>query len=236
MAKSNNSGLVMAIVFASVVLAGSLVFLGKQIGEDPMMAEARGSIHSPTELAGDTLAALADDDAVKGNPNAPVTIVEFSDFECPYCQAFYQNTLPRIQQKYINSGLVKLVYRDYPLSGHAGAEPAAIAAECAREQGGDDMYYNYHDAIFDKGGSMTGELLRSFAAGLNLDLGAFDACVGSGKYTAEVQADLQQAYAIGVRGTPAFVINGQGISGNRPYETFEYAIDAALEKALKDSE
>ncbi len=171
-----------------------------------------------------------DDDAVKGDKNAPVTIVEFSDFECPFCARFYQNTLPELISEYIDKGKVKLVYRDFPLSFHPNAKPAAIAAECAREQGGDKEYYAYHDKLYDNQGSFGKENFKKWANELGLKTSQFDTCLDSDKYADEVDKDFKAGQSHGVSGTPAFFINGRKISGAQPFSVFKTMIDEELAK------
>lgn len=168
---------------------------------------------------------IVDDDAVKGDPNAPVTIVEFSDYECPFCARFYSETFSKIEENYINTGKVKFVYRDFPLSFHANAQKAAEAAECAGDQG---KYYEMHDLLFEKGVSGGVDAFKSYAIEIGLDSSEFDSCLDSGKFESEVQKDFEDGRALGVQGTPAFIINGQAISGAQPYEVFKQIIDSEL--------
>lgn len=171
------------------------------------------------------MAALVDDDAVKGDPDAPVTIVEWSDYECPFCSRFYSQTLGQIESEYIDTGKVKLVYRDFPLSFHPQAQKSAEAAECAGDQG---KYYEMHDMLFEKGVSGGVTSFKQYAADLGLDTAEFNECLDSGKHAAEISKDMQDGQAAGIRGTPGFVINGRVISGAQPYANFKAAIDAAL--------
>ena len=120
---------------------------------------------------------LADDDAIKGDPNAPVTIVEFSDYECPFCEKFYAETLEQLENEYINTGKVKLIYRDFPLGSHPNAQKAAEAAECAGEQG---RYYGMHDMLFENGASGGVASYKAYAQQLGLDTAAFNNCLDSG--------------------------------------------------------
>ncbi|HLF53928.1 MAG TPA: DsbA family protein [Candidatus Nanoarchaeia archaeon] len=175
---------------------------------------------------------------VLGEKNAQVTIVEFSDYQCPFCRKFWQETLPSIKKDYIDSGKVKLVYMDFPLGFHPGAVPYAEAARCAGEKG-DDAYYKMHDKIFEEqnkldGGSVrstieyTGdEALKKWAKDIGYDIGA---CLDSGRYADAVQEDLSYGSSLGVQGTPGFFINGQMVSGAQPYSVFKQIIDAELNK------
>ncbi len=166
-----------------------------------------------------------DDDAILGNDDAPVTIIEFSDYECPFCTRFYLNTLPQIKSEYIDTGKVKLIYRDFPLNFHANAQKAAEAAECAGEQG---KYYEMHDKLFD-GGVVGGvSSFKQYAKNIRLNAGEFDACLDSGEMASEVQKDFQEGQKAGVRGTPTFFINGQILTGAQPFEVFKEMIEGEL--------
>lgn len=167
----------------------------------------------------------ADDDPVKGSNDAPVTIIEFSDFECPFCERFYTQTLPLIDSDYIQTGKVKFVYRDFPLSFHRNATKAAEAADCANEQG---KFWEYHDKIYENQNDIGIASLKQYAVDLGLDAQAFNTCLDSGKMTQEVQKDAQDGRAYGVQGTPTFFINGIRLVGAQPYENFQQVIDQEL--------
>ena len=173
----------------------------------------------------DRVEVSTDDDAVKGDVNAPVTIVEFSDYECPFCGKFYAETYSLIVENYIDTGIVKLAFRDFPLSFHPQAEGAAIAAECAGEQ---DAYFAMHDLLFENQAALSEELYLALAEDLALDVDEFTTCLADPAIAAEVAADQADGTAYGVSGTPGFFINGELISGAQPYEVFVAAIDRAL--------
>jgi len=179
-----------------------------------------------------------DDDPFKGNEDAPVTIVEFSDFQCPFCGRFYEQTLPSIIENYVDTGKVKFVYRDLPLDSiHPNARPVHIAAECADEQG---KFWGYHDMLFDKQ-SEWGRLpaadlqstLTQYASDLGLESASFEACLESDAIADEVNKDSLDAARYGATGTPAFFIGNEKdgfvkLSGAQPYASFQIAIDAQL--------
>src|SRR3989344_2589058 len=165
---------------------------------------------------------------VKGKENAPVTIVEFSDYQCPYCGRFFEETLPSIQKSYIYTGKVKLVYKDFPLGFHENAQKAAEAARCVREQKGDIGYFKMHDKIYGNQESLSVENFKIWARSLGANGEKFDTCLDSGKFADVVKADADYGQSIGVSGTPAFFINGKMLSGAQPYSVFEQAINAAL--------
>jgi len=165
---------------------------------------------------------------VRGNPKAPVIIVEFSDFQCPYCQSV-EATLKKLLAKY--EGRVGLAYRDLPLKDiHPQAELAAEAGRCAGEQG---KFWEYHDLLFQNQGKLNHGGLIDEARFLKLDEKQFDSCLSSEKYKAQIEEDRQTGLKAGVSGTPGFFINGSMISGNQPQDSFERAIEAEL-AARKD--
>ena len=175
-----------------------------------------------------------DDDAVRGSSSAPVTIIEFSDYQCPFCRVFWKDTLPQLEDKYIKTGKVKFIYRDFPLSFHAGALPAALATECAKEQG---KFWEMHDKIFeeqDKQGQgtiqFTSDDLKKWAKDIGLDIAKFSPCLDTQKHKSEVDKDLADGSAAGVSGTPGFFVNGQELSGAQPFAAFAAVIEAELAK------
>ena len=173
------------------------------------------------------VAASVDDDPAWGPEDAPVTIIEFSDFQCPFCSRFFAQTYPQIKQEY--EGEVRFVYRDFPLTSiHENAQKAGEAGECADDQG---KFWDYHDLLFNNASALDVTSLKGYASQLGLDSGAFDQCLDSGKYTEEVQKDYQEGITYGVTGTPAFFINGVSIIGAQPYANFKAVIDAALQEA-----
>lgn len=185
-----------------------------------------------------------DDDPSIGPEDAPVTIIEFSDFQCPFCRKFWTETLPLIKSEYIDTGKVKFVYRDFPIPslGHSAAFPSAEAAECVREQGGDEAFWKIHDKIFEEqniidSGNPEGPVKGTVQFGVSdikqwvQEIGYnVDECLDSGKFRSEVQKDLDNGQAVGVTGTPTFFVNGKKIVGALPFSAFKEIIDAELEK------
>jgi len=173
----------------------------------------------------------ADNDPVKGDKNAPITIIEFSDFQCAFCERFYTQSFGQIKSKYIDTGKVKFVYRDFPLTSiHPNAEPAAEAAECANEQG---KFWEMHDLLFGKQEEWSDigvPKFKEYAKGIGLDTDKFNNCLDSSKYKDEISKDEQDGIAAGVRGTPAFFINGIPLSGAQPFTAFDALIQKELNK------
>ena len=165
-------------------------------------------------------------DNVLGEDNASVTIIEFSDYECPFCGRHFGSTYGQIKSKYVDTGKVKIIFKDFPLSFHQNAQKAAEAAECAGDQG---KYYEYHDSLFNNQQALGVSSLKSYASDLGLDTDAFNSCLDSGEKYLEVQEDFKEGQKVGVRGTPANFINGILISGACPIEAFDAAIQAELD-------
>jgi protein-disulfide isomerase len=175
------------------------------------------------------VAVSTDDDAILGDPNAPITIVEFSDFECPFCARFSEDVLPALKENYIDTGLVKLVYRDFPLNSHVNAHIAAEAAECVGEES-DELYYTMHDRLFADPARWRTSNAAEELIGMANDLGVdIRSCLENGDMVAEVDADFAAARSYGVSGTPTLFINGQMIVGAQPYEVFNEIIQSELE-------
>jgi protein-disulfide isomerase len=158
----------------------------------------------------------------KGPAKAPVEMIEFSDFQCPFCQ----RADPTVQQVLSTYGdRIRLVYRHYPLPNHPNARPAAEAAACAAEQ---DKFWQYHDRLFANPTKLADPDLKRHAADLGLNTGQFDGCLDSHKQKAKVDTDLKAGEDAGVNGTPAFFINGRILSGAQPFEAFKKIIDEEL--------
>ena len=179
-----------------------------------------------------------DNDPIIGNPNAPITIIEFSDFQCPFCAKFHIQTLPKIIDEYIKEGTVKLVFRDFPIQSiHSNALPASLAAECANEQG---KFKEMHDKLFDKQNEWNNKnidnviiLFNQYALEIGLEEEKFDSCLRNGKYVEEIQKDLNDGRTYGISGTPGFFIGNDKIGfvelkGAQPFESFKKVIDRQL--------
>jgi protein-disulfide isomerase len=161
----------------------------------------------------------------KGPANAPVTIVEFSDFQCPFCSRLTP-TLAEVEKKYGDK--VRVVFRQYPLPFHQNAQKAAEAALCAQDQG---KFWEMHDAMFANQQELAVEQLKAKAASLGLNADKFNKCIDSGEKNAIIQADLKEGQAAGVSGTPAMFVNGRFISGAVPLDNITSVIDDELRRA-----
>ena len=171
-------------------------------------------------------------DRVMGSPDAPITMVEFSDFQCPYCADYALNTLPQIVENYVETGLVRYVFKDLPLAFHQHAEKAAEASRCA---GAQDSFWPMHELLFehqaewsdlDESGAMTAFI--DYAQELDLDVKAFETCLASGQFAKAVTRDQWDAERLGVTMVPAFLINDRRSAGAYPYAEFERLIEEEL--------
>ena len=166
---------------------------------------------------------ITKDNHIRGDFDAPITLIEFSDFECPFCERFYP-TVKKLLDDY--QGKVRLVYKHFPLGFHPNAQKAAEASECADEQG---KFWEYHDKLFENQPAGYGlDKFKQWAKDLALNSEKFNDCLDSGKYASKVQSDYQEGAQKGVNGTPATFVNGQLVSGALPYESFKQIIDGLL--------
>lgn len=232
------------VISVAILMHGGIIKLGAKTVGTQANLPAASALPQPEAPQQPTSAKISvDDDPVLGDKDAPVTLVEFSDYECPFCKRHFDQVYPSLKKDYIDTGKVKMVFRDYPLPFHDPmATFEANAANCAREQAGDSAYFNLHDAIFTKtksnGNGLTKEevyQLASASAGLNE--ANFKACADSLKYTEEIKKDVADGSAAGVSGTPSFFIGksdpsgtftGQIIVGAQPYSAFQAIIDPLL--------
>lgn len=220
---SRDFSLPTSILVAALLIAGAVIYStgSKTVGEPADVSAIVGQKD------------LADDDVILGDPKAPVTIVEFGDYQCPFCGRFFSQVEPMIREEYIKTGKVKMVYRDFAFLGPE-SQGAALASQCAAEQG---KFWAYHDELYkaeiadgvEHNGNLSAVFFKSLASQLGLDGNKFNSCLDSQKYKDEVQKDYNDAVAAGVKGTPTTFVNGKLISGAVPYET----IKALIEEALK---
>ena len=172
-----------------------------------------------------------DGDPAIGDKSAPVTIFEYSDYQCPFCQRAFQQTYPEIQ-KLVKEGKVRLIFKDYPLPFHEQADEAAVAASCAGQQ---DKYWEMHDKLYETQTTWSGNtdpytVFKGYAKDLGLDESDFSSCIADPKVAQEVQGDLAEGSANGVSGTPTFYVNGVQLVGAQPWAAFKQIIDQELSK------
>jgi protein-disulfide isomerase len=239
---------------AAIVLVGAMISLALFFGlrsSKPPTGEVSGTSGAPPSQptvpqeprVPQTAKTFIDDDPILGDKEtATVGIVEFSDYECPFCKRFADETLPQIKENYIDTGKAILVFRDLPLPFHnPAAEREAQAAECAREQGGDEKYFEYHDKIFEttagNGAGIDADGLADLAEEIGLETSDLKTCLDEERFAEEVEKDSQDAAQAGISGTPGFVVGKLGkdgsvegavIEGALPYSNFAEAIDAQL--------
>ena len=215
-------------------IKGDLENVKRQLGQLLRLLTQPAAQGAPPAPAGPVRASLGDVPAL-GRPDAPVTLVEFSDYQCPFCQRFFLATLPALKKDYIDTGKVRYVFRDFPLDQiHPQARKAAEAAHCAGEQG---KYWEMHDVLFGNQQALQPPKLSEHARTLGLDGSRFDACLTSGTHAARVSQGLTDGQAAGVQGTPGFVVaktttgdtvEGALVVGAQPVEVFRRLIDQLL--------
>jgi protein-disulfide isomerase len=173
---------------------------------------------------------ITDPVAAKGPEDAAVTMVEFTDYQCPFCSRFYSDTYEStIAPDYVDSGKIRYVVRDLPLSFHPYAKNGAVAARCSGEQ---DKYFEMHDMLFAKQDEWTAsdpkEVFEGYASDMGLNVSAFATCYESGKFDEAINSDLTLAAKVGATGTPTFFINGTKVVGAQPTTVFTASLDGAL--------
>jgi len=211
----------------AVIIIGGFFMLKPNSGKTGAVTDT-GSNNQPSINA---KSLIEDNDPVLGNRNAEISIIEFSDFQCPFCARAFQGALADFKQSnYFTDGKVNLVYKQFPLNSiHPYAQKAAEASLCAQEQG---KFWEYHDKLFTNQQALDVTSLKSYASQLGLDTGKFNSCLDDGKYRNEVSKETAQATSAGGQGTPFFVIvntktgDATAISGAYPWPQFEAAINS----------
>ena len=226
------------VIFAMFlcVMAYNQVMMRREIEELKSGRGANAAKGNPPSTDPPVAGAMVSVDGhpTKGDPKAKVTVVEFSDYQCPFSGRYARETLPQVIKQYVDTGKVRYVYRDYPLPFHAQAGKAAEAARCAGDQG---KYWELHDKIFANQSNLTD--FSGIAYDIGLDAKKLQACVASDKYTAAVQTDAADGRNVGINGTPGFLIGytdpkepkikvEKFISGAESLPTFQKVIDSLL--------
>jgi len=169
-----------------------------------------------------------------GDKNAPLTLIEFSDYQCPYCKRFYIQTLPKLKTEYIDKGKLRLVFKDLPLKFHKQARGAAMAAQCAGEQ---DKFWQMHDMLFENNKKLQEKYFMDYAERLTLNTTKFRRCLKDQRFEKQINQDIKQASVAGITGTPSFIlgkttddiVNGVRIRGAVPF----YKMKTEITKLLK---
>ncbi len=226
-----------AIIVGLAMIAGAIVYTGgfggSELTSDVTIPTAG---NQPTETAEANIRPVTEDDHIRGNPNAPIVIVEYSDYDCPFCKRFHEETMIPIIEKYGPSGQVAWVHRHFPIEQlHPNAPMIAMAAECVAELGGDEAFWTFSDLIFgerDTNEPTNVTALPDYAEQAGVDVAAYEECVASGRLQGEVEADFADAQAAGARGTPyslVLVAGQQGeINGAQPFSMVDTLIQNLL--------
>jgi len=226
--KKNQLNIGLAIIVAGVIIAGAILLHNGKTPTVPTTAPTQ-----PATTAG-VIKPVSASDFIQGNPNSKVVMVEYADYQCPFCGRFYTNTIQPIEKDYVATGKITFVYRDFAFLG-AESQKSAEAASCANDQG---KYWEYHDYLFthqngENQGNFADKNLESFAKTLGLNTDQFNTCLSSGKYTQAVKDSTAEGTSIGVNGTPHSFILVDGkvvsdINGALPLSEVTAKLDAAL--------
>jgi len=264
---SKNMMLSLSIMLSALILSGTIFLVGGTISTGLSSLTVAGNLQATTGTGGETgslaptpslpspspspaqaprpsggtvsMAETSKNPAGKlGNDDAPIVIVEYSDYQCPFCRRWFDDSKSQLQTEYIDTGKVQFIYKDYPLSFHPMANTYAEAARCAGDQG---KYFEFHDKIFLEQGkfgngtisTITTDDIKQWATDLGLNTNEFNSCLDTGKFSSAVQTNFTEGSASGVSGTPAFLVGtrdgtGQLLVGAQPYATFKSTIDALL--------
>lgn len=222
-----------SIIIAGALIASAIYFGGgvqlvpkKQAGGIPQPSTSPSQLPPSGTPPSGTPPEVTNEDHIRGNKDAPVTIVEFSDLQCPFCRRFHP-TMQQILQNYPNQ--VRWVYKHFPLDAiHSEARPAAEASECVWEQKGEDGFWQFVDGVFENQDRIGSALYRELAQQTGVNTAQFEQCVSSRKYQQKVEDQYQQGVAAGVQGTPGSFVNGEEVSGAVPYTQLESVVKRAL--------
>lgn len=233
-ANSKNAlGIPIAIVISALLIAGAIIYTGSANKKDTLQA---GKGATAEQTTGDVeIPPVTDKDHIRGNPNATVVIVEYSDYDCPFCKNFHE-TMNKIMAEYGKDGRVAWVYRHLPLEQlHPNAHGIAAASECVAELGGNEAFWKFSDLIFGERSTIEQTnvaKLPEYAEKSGVDKVKFNACVDAGTYTEKIKEDVVVAFKTGARGTPYSILmvgDQQGvINGAQPYATVKQMIDTVL--------
>lgn len=228
-------GFVSGVALLSLITSGTLVSMVTRGGVEVAAADTNVNVAANTVKTTTTptaaptttktaVPAVTSSDHIRGSASAKVVLIEYADFQCPYCIRHHPN-MEKLMDEYGDK--VAWVYRHFPLSFHENAQPAAVASECASEQG---KFWEFADAMFVDGADLGTDFYVSTATTLGLNADSFKSCLTSGKYDDLIDAQQAAGSAAGVTGTPATYINGSLVSGAVPYSTLKSMVDAALAK------
>lgn len=223
-----------SIVIASLIISGTIVFINKSRlstykQEQPVLFPQQSPIDNRATTDDLVNIPLRDNDHIRGNKEAGITIIEFVDIQCPFCARAHP-TMKQIMKDY--AGKVRWVYKHFPLEAiHPEAIPAALASECIWEQKGDDGFWQFVDSAFENRENLGIQLYKDLAKKIGVDMNKFEKCISERKYESKIREDYQQGINVGVNGTPTFFINGKRLNGAQPYDSFKTIIDKLLGKS-----
>jgi protein-disulfide isomerase len=234
--KTSNSSnfLPLSILIAAVLISGSIIYMvhsGKTTGNAPVNPKKQAAAINPSAIS-PAPELISDRDVILGDPKAPVSLIEYSDYQCPFCGRFFEQVESSLREEYIKPGKVKMVYRNFVFLGPESFA-AAQAAECAKDQ---NKFWVYHDALFkaeaadgkENNGNLERGLFLKLAKELKLDTNSFAACLDGNKYAEKVRSETAEAQKAGINSTPTIFINDQLIRGAQPYSQFKTTIDNFL--------
>ena len=215
-----------SILVAALLISGSLIYLVQSggIGNQGPVAAADPE---PTVFPTPT---VQERDVIIGDPNAPISIIEYADFQCPFCGTFFEETAPQLRSAYVETGRAKMTYRHLAFLGPESVA-AAEASECAKDQG---KFWSFHDEVYkeeiadgvEHNGNLNKELFVKIATNLELDVPTFSSCVDTRTHQAAVAAQVEEAATFGVNSTPTVFVNDQKVEGAYPFEHFQQIIEA----------
>ncbi len=223
-----------SILVAGVMIAGSLIYAvgSKSGGQNQGQTVVLGNNSAPA-VSGQ-LPLVGNRDAILGDEKAPVTLIEYGDYQCPFCGRFFHQVESSLREEYIKTGKVRMVYRNFQILG-AESIASGAAAECAKDQ---SKFWAYHDELYtaetkdnqENNGNLNRDLFLMLAQNVGLDMTAFTSCLDSNKYIEQVKKETADGQIMGLTGTPTTYINGEQVVGAQPYSVFKTVIDIALQK------
>lgn len=233
--KRGNWLLPVSILIAGVMIAGSLIY---SVGKQSIAQKSSTTGDSSTAVSSakyDEVPPISGRDAILGNPEAPVTFIEYGDYQCPFCGRFFHQVEPQLRDEYIKTSKVKMIFRNFQILGQESTA-AAAASECAKDQG---KFWAYHDELYkaetadgqENNGNLNRDLFLMLAQNVaGLDMTSFVSCLDSNKHIELVKKETADGQSMGLNGTPTSYINGEQVVGAQPYSVFKNVIDIALQK------